>query len=424
MIDDPGNTIPLDAFWEKHRREADAKDIHEEAHSPTGYQKPRGLSISTLGTGTPHLALPTHHPALALPEILTTFGPLVFPLIRCALLQKRILILGEAPVEQMCDMVYNFSILSTLAKSTEELLPQSSSGRHKCRPLFNIGIADIPYLETLKHPWIACSTDDVLATKPKLFDVLVIMPSSMTGQKTGNKTYSKIILSSPELMKAFPRDSVKATQRDARRFVSLKQSLQRLESGAEIPDLSNRDDDTSSIASGASEIADRREAVEPLPWSVIAYTSLIWWASAGDRRSGLMEAEELANEQDEALLHDVLAEAGTTKEVAVVAYFHKLSSLLLSVMSNAVERSQRVADRYHDEDRDDNADNDDQALLQTDRTKTTEPVSVNEEDIRTMGLDIWSESDKQFISQMIEHWWDREAIVEKGTVECCGIKII
>lgn len=47
--------------------------------------------------------LAPYHPALKLPDLLSSFGPLIFPLYRAALLRKRILLLGDAPVETACN---------------------------------------------------------------------------------------------------------------------------------------------------------------------------------------------------------------------------------------------------------------------------------------------------------------------------------
>lgn len=423
LIDNHMDTFALEAFWEKHKSngELDQATPQSEEEPPTGYQKPRGLSVSTLLSPGTHHFLPAYHPALNLPETLKSFGPLIFPIFRSVLSHKRVLILGEAPVELMCDTVYNLSVLSALTRTTENVLPASYHEGHKVRPLFNVGIADIDFLENLRYPWIACTTDDVLTTKPHLFDILVLLPGSNVSHKVSNRTYPKVIKSAPELTKTLPRESIRATQRDARRFVAVKAILNDLPSGAEVT-IPESSIDTDSRNSDATVIVDRKEAVEPLPWSVIAYTSLIWWASAGDSRSGLMEAEELANEQDEALLHDVFSEEDTTKEVALVAYFHKLSALMFTVLGNAVNRQSRDLERYRDDTTNDN-DGADQGLLDS-STDESEPIEISEEDVRTMGLDIWSESDREFIATMIESVWKRKAIVRGGVIECCGIRVL
>jgi hypothetical protein len=48
-------------------------------------------------------ALTPFHPASSLPGFTECFGPLIFPLYRAALLRKRILFMGEAPVHTSCN---------------------------------------------------------------------------------------------------------------------------------------------------------------------------------------------------------------------------------------------------------------------------------------------------------------------------------
>ena len=129
--------------------------------------------------------LSQHHPATALPILFKLFGPLVFPLYRAALLRKRILLVGEAPVEVNCNLVYAISVLSSIQKVLLPLLPVDDVPDMRLRPLFNVGIQDIPLLtrsneseSEIQEGWVACTTDDVLATKPNLFDLLVIHTST------------------------------------------------------------------------------------------------------------------------------------------------------------------------------------------------------------------------------------------------------
>ncbi|RMD42571.1 hypothetical protein DV735_g2545, partial [Chaetothyriales sp. CBS 134920] len=184
--------------------------------SSDGYQPNNRRVMSALSVLIPDAAaahpLPPHHPAAALLEMVTLFGPLIFPLYRAALLRKRILLLTDAPVESACNMVYNLSVLSSLPKPLLAYLPGAGTAAAAAaaapssllRPvptLFNIGITDIDDLSprsAFPDGWIACTTDEVLATKPQLYDIAVYLPntdSSRTGQK---KIYPRIVLSSGE----------------------------------------------------------------------------------------------------------------------------------------------------------------------------------------------------------------------------------
>jgi hypothetical protein len=76
-----------------------------ESESPTQVQRKqrmRGIS-NVSASGFPGFGLSGHHPALSLPSLLNTFGPLVYPLYKAALLRKRILIMNQAPVELACN---------------------------------------------------------------------------------------------------------------------------------------------------------------------------------------------------------------------------------------------------------------------------------------------------------------------------------
>ena len=69
----------------------------------------RNRAVSTASAlAPPGQALSSHHPALSLPVMLDTFGPLIFPLYKAALLRKRILLMGQAPVELACNFGKSF----------------------------------------------------------------------------------------------------------------------------------------------------------------------------------------------------------------------------------------------------------------------------------------------------------------------------
>lgn len=57
-----------------------------------------GASLIAPGHG-----LSPFHPAWSLTALLETFGPLIFPIYRAALLRKRILISTHAPVHEVCN---------------------------------------------------------------------------------------------------------------------------------------------------------------------------------------------------------------------------------------------------------------------------------------------------------------------------------
>lgn len=75
------------------------------AHTPKlkqGHNRNRSASDGTV-LSQPGNRLSSHHPAWSLVPLLDTFGPLIFPIHRAALLRKRILLSCHAPVHEMCN---------------------------------------------------------------------------------------------------------------------------------------------------------------------------------------------------------------------------------------------------------------------------------------------------------------------------------
>lgn len=66
------------------------------------YARGRGLSNVTAFHPT-HETLDVAHPALSIIKYIDTFGPLVFPLLRLALLRQRVLFVTPPPVRQACE---------------------------------------------------------------------------------------------------------------------------------------------------------------------------------------------------------------------------------------------------------------------------------------------------------------------------------
>ena len=130
LIEEPNETEPLEEFWRVNRllEEQTPSAVSESPFtvatnksrqqtplaSPNGNgnapkQRSRaqsgGSAMAALGP-----MLTTHHPAISLPTLLDTFGPLIYPLYKAALLRKRILIVTPAPVELACN--YGMSLSS------------------------------------------------------------------------------------------------------------------------------------------------------------------------------------------------------------------------------------------------------------------------------------------------------------------------
>ncbi|PGH12023.1 hypothetical protein AJ79_04532 [Helicocarpus griseus UAMH5409] len=480
LADDPENTDPLSAYWDSYQ-------LSEESSSPPGsplgsiaslktpvregYSRQRALSDAT-ALMTSKQSLAPFHPALSLPEFVDTFGPLVFQLYRTALLRKRILIVGEAPVEESCNFVYDLSLLSSLPQSLIPLLPQNALPALRPRPLFSIGIHDMLYLSSLSSPsvsdpdscWIACTTDRVLSHKSDLYDILVTLPPPYSKHAPA-KIYPKLTLSPPHPTnnKQQKPITLKATQRDARRYLTLKSGLHELARGESGSAVDEEDDSDNSSTFSSTTI------VEPVSWPLLAYTSFLWWASAGEKREDVSEGE---NEQDSRLLlidndnapnptyPGNLSRRGSIalldhsnhqpREIALITYFRRLTTQIFTVVSDAIARqdqSSGVDDDNYDrndsarlEDDDvSNPDVDDHSTLDAsaslnepllpsssrhDSPDDDEIITITSSDMTEMGLDAWSASDRAFVEEFVGVWWGRKAQVHGARINCCGVQIL
>ncbi|KAJ5493718.1 hypothetical protein N7463_009805 [Penicillium fimorum] len=430
-------------------------------------------------------ALTPFHPASSLPDFTECFGPLIFPLYRAALLRKRILFIGEAPVHTSCNYVYDLSLLASLPNSLLQLLPDDRIPPLRPRPLFNVGIHDIPYLSSfdpsrnIMDPetdpsWIACSTDTVLTMKPDLFDVLITLPAPYS-QQTAERAFPKITLVHNTGGKPNQAQHIqlKATQRDARRYAMLRRGLRQFSN--DRPTSPDQDQDRSDTGSTYSS----SPVVEPISWTRLAYTSFIWWASAGENRDGLSEEEEEQQiEQDSRLLASVeslahppynttsnsglprnpLHEDQQPREVALVAYFRRLTSQIFVTLAGAIARydSDLDDDAYNDApyiDEDDDAeaslsmsrqsihaDEGSSPLLRQRSSVSGSPsrgsragdrgggandtVTITVADMAEMGLDVWSATDRVFVEELVSLWWNRGAKVDSARIRCCGISVL
>ncbi|KAI5924876.1 hypothetical protein F4810DRAFT_661786 [Camillea tinctor] len=475
----------LEKYWEANQARDDVPGQDQTAskeapnspsvsfHAPP--KPPRGHARNRSASDGAALIPPGHrlspfHPAWSLTKLLDTFGPLIFPIHRAALLRRRILIAGHAPVQEACNFVYDISILSNIPLSTFDLV-SSSSPPHRLRPLFSIGVHDIPFLvDDTKPPqdsgdstraneeagtgWIACTTDSILCRKDTLWDMLITMPPPHTANA------KKHVWPTVECPHGVP---VKATQRDLRRFRSLKAGLARLQVATESGSVSPTTPRT--LAPPASDDAyldDAEQIVEPLSWTALAYNGFMWWASAGEQaRSD--QAEESAH--DAALLADLstssnismdmprsadltasiisLTPRGASSmatsssappdqnearaELAIIAYFHRLTTQIISTLADIVEST---SDDDSDIDvgaDDESAMEDDDALLSPSDEERHHHlgrgVRIDSDAMTRMGLDVWSPSDAEFVKVALKTYFDRKAYIESKGVEVCGVRV-
>ena len=496
LVQDPAKTQILEDFWLVQKLPSEESSPNGVAESPSDRQGKRRQSHASPSSrthtrnraastasafGQPGQPLSPHHPALSLPLFLDTFGPLVFPLYKAALLRKRILLVSQAPVELACNFgklrsrntdakakisisVYDISVLSSLPTSISSLLPLEPLPV-RLRPLFAAGVHDMTTLaqgsrvtnpsseindEGMGYGWVACTTDDILSLKNHLFDTLVTIPPSYSKQAK-EKVWPRI--------EAKKGTEIKATQRDLRRYRTLRRELRRFPSG-HSPNASEHSsteqtsdlpfENTQETYDDASSTIDAQLA-EPQSWSALAYSSFMWWASAGEKRIDLDEEAD----HDAALLRHFDIHPGDTPdrprsarkspgkspciegmdtapaglEMTVIGYFHRLTTLILKTLSDVIDASDYLnTDDGEDADADEDAAEDDDGGRRDKKRSGGNPenadaVYVGSEDMSRMGLDIWSESDRDFVRELVAFYFGRKADVRGGRVECCGVKI-
>lgn len=370
-----------------------------------------------------------------------------------------------------------------MPNSLLQLLPDDRIPPLRPRPLFNVGIHDIPYLSSFDPSrsiidletdpsWIACSTDTVLTMKPNLFDILVTLPAPYS-QQTAERAFPKISLVHNTGGKPNQTQQIelKATQRDARRYAMLRRGLRQFSNDRPTSVEQDPSDTDSTYSSSA--------VVEPISWTRLAYTSFIWWASAGENRDGLSEEEEEQQiEQDSRLLASVeslsrppynstshadpprnpLQEEQQPLEVALVAYFRRLTSQIFVTLAGAIARydSDLDDDAYNDAPYIDEDDDTDASLSMSRQSihgdEGTSPllrqrssvsgsashgsraghrddgshdtVTITVADMAEMGLDVWSATDRVFVEELVSLWWGRGAKVDSARIRCCGISVL
>lgn len=270
--------------------------------------------------------------------------------------------------------------------------------------------------------------------KDTLYDVLVTMPPPYS-KEAEDKVWPKV---------ESPRGTeIKATQRDLRRYRALRWGLSRSRD-PESPSLSRTNTGNSGAGrrdsfSGVSPVhegplldpSETESVVEPLSWSALAYTGFMWWASAGERRTATDDEGENDNILLDGLdldpqtprsgrsrsqtslgtiaqLHDLTAK----KEMAVIAYFHRLTALILTTMSDIVDAT----------DSDDEREVEDIPSQEGDEGEGP-TVYITTADMAKMGLDEWSANDKLFLEELVKSYFGRKTQFEGRNVDICGIRV-
>ena len=383
---------------------------------------------------------------MTFPDLITTFGPLIFVLFRAALCRKRILFLAPVPVEQTChfgthiilhaDIVYNTSVLATIPPSVSDLLVNEPN---RLRTLFSVGINDIPMLEHLaserpptadtssstlidlpdapdEQGWVACTTDAVLAFKTHLYDILVTLPHhnafpSIPDHKSSVKIPTG---NNHPTLTSSTGDLLKPTLRDLRRWKRLRMEMP-------LPKPSGPDPDFDDLQYQRT-------------WADVICSGLFWWATAGEAQY----SEDMDNdEDDDYFLAEPPARRGTLGEgvpllersetldsllagfdtarsrsvrqrsdtllsrpgfgeadVGAMVYFHRMTARMVSSLSAVIDANE----------------------LAEEGAEGTPATRIGGEDLMRMGLD-WTERD--FVQEMCRTWFGRDVVYDHNRSDCC-----
>lgn len=370
--------------------------------------------------------------------------------------------------------MYNISIISNIPSSVMDLIPLEPLP-YRLQPLFSVGVHDIDEIAGRSSldtdptggdasgdscfGWVACTTDNVLAMKQNLFDVLVNIPSNAI-HGAPNRTWPSITTPG--------KTDLKASQRDLRRYRTLRQCQKRSKAMSSAtspyadssetaiedqPTTDDTDDQLPLLPSSFPEPFDDASStmdeklIEPLSWSALAYNSFMWWASAGEKRTDLDEEAE----RDAALWRDFNAyadamgastpgssrsrrrssastshrpitttvpaamsvlEGSAVPEMAIIGYFHRVTVTILGTLAVVVDQQDGEL-RDHEGGESDRVGN---SGLST--------VYITGEDMARMGLDVWSDADQRFVEELVELYWGRHAEIQGGRIECCGVRIL
>ncbi|KAK6601642.1 hypothetical protein H4I96_06983 [Botrytis cinerea] len=435
LILDESKTERLEGFWESHK----GNDLGKSRETDSLLDSPSSAKYKA--RNTPPKARGHNRDRSA------SDGTALIPPghTLAALLRRRILISAHAPVHETCDFVYDISILSNIPLAVSDLL-EPTAPPQRLRPLFSIGVHDIPILEDdLKASkrrtasedtvqtegrdepgcgWIACTTDSILATKTHLYDVLITMPPPHASTSAA-KVWPKIELSPGGI-------ELKATQRDLRRYKALRWGLSRTPQPAS-PDISasRRASTTSYLEQFPSpttldtstttlpprddpnlDISDTDSIIEPISWAALAYSGFI---------CGMMTAET---------------------EMGIIAYFHRLTTQILTCLSDIIDASdsddEREDDQIHSHSSSSPLINrgsrnnsggggggahaiDDSSLEE--EADGMSCVYISSEDMERMGLDVWSAGDYMFVEGIVREYFGRKAKIEGRGVDICGVRI-
>lgn len=272
--------------------------------------------------------------------------------------------------------------------------------------------------------WIACTTDGILEVKKELYDIIVdFSPRQQSNKERGPWP----------LMKTSHGKIIKATQRDLKRYYLLDIEIKGLSSTLQSNNFINEDDlddpnapllkQSTDEASGSiqSPVLPIDKIVEPLTWSALAYNSFVWWASAGERDANMTEEDD----DDIEMLKDLFSAAPAMQDsmttaddriaetkavqpyVAIIEYFNRLGTSMVNAVAEILAHS--VEDAGSDE--------------REGESGEENVLCLERYDLEQLGLDVWSQNDREFVTELARLYFDRRVEVRGFRLEFCGARL-
>lgn len=282
---------------------------------------------------------------------LRRLGPLIFPLWKSCLMKERLLILNPAGGSfEVCNaLCYCLTIICLLPKR----LHVNKRDSQCMKPLYTVGVCDIDkmsaqILRTTTHKkkgFIACTSDEILLSKPELFDKVLKIPAEKEDEE--NIGIPKLYDNSEGTILATPHD------------LHCLQALFKELFGEEL---------------SATEKRNFFQMVEPVTWSQYIIDGIYWWVSAGTMKPSYYE-------ETSSIPAGPIGESELALILGVVEYFHGRSVSLYQKLKEIFESKEVCG--------------------------SDEIVYLPSAKLVEMELDSFSTQDHKFIQEMARIWFRR-----------------
>lgn len=284
---------------------------------------------------------------------LRKLGPLLFPLWRSCLLNERILILNPAggSFEKCNALCYCLSVISLFPKTSEFNRNQA----HYVTPLYTLGVCDIDRLSqrvlqgnsqnSQSNGFIACTSDEILLSKPELFDKVLRIPNDI--QDSYFMDVPKLYDNQEQPIRATPHD-----------FYSTQVLYKEL-FGEEL---------------SVTERENFLKMVEPLTWSQYIIDGFYWWATAGYLKPSY-------HEESDSVPAGPVGESELALILGTLEYFHGRTTILYQKLKEIFESKEVCG--------------------------TDEVIQLPSASLVAMDLDSFSIQDHEFIEKIAHKWFIR-----------------